>query len=597
MKAIPASCTPFGGTAPSRARRAAIVAVALVLATLVLPLRPASADVAFNQRMLELVNRERAAHGVPALVADPALSASAEDAPYHGCGFPVAGRAKDMGQRNYFSHSILGCGTQSVFNILNSLTGLVLSGAAENIAWMNGTTDPLVAAENLHSQLMNSPGHRANILNASFTKVGIGSWRTSPGQTWSGGGFALPNVFLGVQIFAGGPVDAPTTTAPPPPPGPTGRFTPLTPVRILDTRTGTGGFTTPVGPGGTIDVEIAGRGGIPTTDVAGVAMTVTVTQPTATGYLTLYPSGTARPAPSNVNFDPGETMSNLAVVKVGSNGKVSLFNATGTTHVIIDAAGWYSGSAAGNAGRFEPLPPSRILDTRLGVGGAVRLAPGASVDVQVAGRGGVPSAGAMAAVMNVTATGTAADGYLTVYPTGEARPWASNLNVTAGDTVATRAMVKLGSGGRVTVYNGAGATDVIVDVGGWYTDASVAGTLGAYVPVTPARVLDTRLGIGGFSTPVAGGTAVDVQVAGQGGVPATGARAVILNATVTQPGGEGYLSLFPAGTAQPNASDVNFAAGDTQPNLVVVQLGAGGKVRLFSSATTHAIFDVAGWIS
>jgi uncharacterized protein YkwD len=581
--------------------RSAIVAVTVALATLALPVQEASADVTFNRRMLELVNQSRAASGLHPLVADAALGAAAEDSPYNGCGFTVAGRAKDMGQRNYFSHTILGCGTQTVFNIVNSL--VQISGAGENIAWMNGTQDPLVAAENLHNQLMNSPGHRANILSASFTKVGIGSWRTSAGQTWSGGGFALPNVFIGVQIFAGGPVDpgpTTTTTTPtttPPPAGPVGRFTPLSPARILDTRVGTGGVTGPVGNGGTVEIQVVGRGGVPSVDVAAVAMTVTITQPTSTSFVTLYPGGTARPLPSNLNFGVGETVSNLVVVKVGSNGRVNLYNNAGTAHVLADVAGWYSGTGAGNAGRFEPLVPARILDTRIGVGGGVRLGPGASLDLQVTGRGGVPGSGVQAAVMNVTITNTTDVGYLTVHPSGEARPLASNLNFSPGSTVATRAMVKLGTGGRVTIFNSSGSSDVIVDVSGWYSDASVAGTLGAFVPLAPARILDTRDGTGGIPGPVATGGTVDVQVTGRGAVPAAGVRAVILNATVTQPAGVGYLTIFPTGAARPLASDVNFTAGDTQPNLVVVQVGAGGKVGVFASAGTHVIFDVAGWIS
>ena len=63
-------------------------------------------------------------------------------------------------------------------------------------------------------------------------------------------------------------------------------------------------------------------------------------------------------------------------------------------------------------------------------------------------------------------------------------------------------MAKLGTGGKVTIYNNAGSTDVIVDVGGWFTDASVAGTAGAYTPLTPARILDTRDGTGGVPGPV-----------------------------------------------------------------------------------------------
>jgi len=590
-----ATDTPFAGDEVrrrgrlSRGGKAAVVVAALVVGTVALPVRPASADSTFNQRVLELVNRERAARGLHALVVDPTLAATAEDAPYTGCGFTVYGRAKDMGLRNYFSHTILDC-TQSIFHILNS-TGLVYSGAAENIAYMNGTTDPLVAAEHLFFQWMESSGHRANILSATFTRIGIGSWRTAPGETWAGRGVALQNVFIGVQLFAGGAVTTP------PPTTAAGRFTPLTPARIVDTRDGTGGLTGAVGPGATVDLQITGRGGIATTDVSAVAMTVTVTAPSAHGYLTLYPAGTARPLAANLNFVPGETVSNLVVAKVGTNGRVSLFNPAGTTHVVVDVAGWYSGSGVGDAGRFEPLAPSRILDTRTGSGGGTRLGPGASLDLQVTGRGGVPVSGVQAATMNVAVTGTTAAGFLTVHPAGEGRPWAATTTFPANSTVSIRTMVKLGAGGKVTIFNSSGSSDVVVDVGGWYTDASVAGSLGALVPVSPARILDTRDGTGGLAGPLTAGANVDAQVTGRGGVPASGARAVVLNATVVSPAAAGHLTVFPAGTARPLTSDLNFAAGETQANLVVVQLGAGGKVAMSAAAGTHVIFDVAGWVT
>jgi hypothetical protein len=200
-------------------------------------------------------------------------------------------------------------------------------------------------------------------------------------------------------------------------------------------------------------------------------------------------------------------------------------------------------------------------------------------------------------VLNVAVTSATAASYLTVYPSGDPRPLAANLNYVGGDTVSNRVMAKLGAGGRVTIYNNAGSTDVVVDVGGWYSDASVAGSGGTFTALDPARILDTRDATGGVTGPIAGGTGVDVQVTGRGGVPATGVRAVILNATVTQPAGAGYLTISPTGTARPLASDLNYAPGETRPNLVVVQLGTGGKVNLFTSSGAQVVFDVAGWIS
>src|SRR5436309_7694711 len=151
------------------ARRLSVSAllVAALLAGLLaalVPAAPASADDGgFATRMLELLNQQRSAASLPALSWSPGLAGVAEDSPYNGCGFTVPGRAKDMGARNYFSHTILGCGTQTVFNVLSAV-GIQSSASGENIAWVSGMTDPKLAAERLMNDLMASPGHRANIL-------------------------------------------------------------------------------------------------------------------------------------------------------------------------------------------------------------------------------------------------------------------------------------------------------------------------------------------------------------------------------------------------------------------------------------------------
>jgi hypothetical protein len=374
-----------------------------------------------------------------------------------------------------------------------------------------------------------------------------------------------------------------------------GRYTPLTPARILDTRSGAGGVTGPLGPGATVDVQVTGRGGVPTSGVAAVALNVAVTQPTAAGYLTLFAAGSPQPATANVTFGAGQTVPNLVVIKIGAGGKVAMFNSAGT-HVIYDVAGWYSDSARTNEGRYQPLQPARIFDTRQGTDGHVRLGAGENVSLQVAGRGAIPPVGAAAAVLNVAVTNTTAPSFLTVYPAGEAQPQTSNLNYRGGDTTSNRVMVKLGSGGKVTVYNNQGSADVVVDASGWYTDSSVSGTAGAYVPLSPARILDTRDGTGGTAGRVGAGAPVEVQVAGRAGVPAI-AAAVVLSVAVTQPAAAGYLTVFPAGTAMPLVSDLNYVAGETRSNLVVVRLGAAGRLGLFSSAPAHVVFDVVGWFS
>ncbi|MCA1657211.1 MAG: hypothetical protein LC713_05820, partial [Actinobacteria bacterium] len=259
---------------------------------------------------------------------------------------------------------------------------------------------------------------------------------------------------------------------------PVGRYTPLSPARILDTRVGIGGISTPVGPGASVDVQVSGQGGVPASGVSAVVMNVTVTQPTGNGFLTLSPTGTPRPNASNLNFTVGENIPNLVVVKLGTGGRVNLFNSAGSTHVIFDVAGWYSDNPNGADGRYQPLVPARILDTRVGPGAGLTLGPGASLDLTVLGQGGVPGGGAEAAVLNVAVTNTTGSSFLTIYPTGQPRPNASNLNWNPGDTVSNRAMVRLGTGGRVTIFNSAGSADIIVDVGGWYTDFTQTDSVG-----------------------------------------------------------------------------------------------------------------------
>ena len=119
---------------------------------------------------------------------------------------------------------------------------------------------------------------------------------------------------------------------------PNGTFVPMPPARILDTRT----TQSPIGPNASIDVQASGQGGIPNAGVSAVVVNITATQPTAGSYLTAFPTGAAVPLASNLNFSPGQTVPNLVVVKLGTGGKFSLYNAQGSTHVIADVVGWYA---------------------------------------------------------------------------------------------------------------------------------------------------------------------------------------------------------------------------------------------------------------
>lgn len=372
-------------------------------------------------------------------------------------------------------------------------------------------------------------------------------------------------------------------------------FHPLAPARILDTRAGNGAPLARLGPGSTLDLQVTGRGGVPATGVTAVVLNVTVTEPTATSFLTVWPAGATMPLASNLNYTAGLTVPNLVVVKVGTGGQVRLYNYSGTTHVIADVAGWYGSddTLAGGA-RFTPLAPSRLLDTRFGTGAPTApVGPASSLALQVTGRGGVPATGVSAVVLNVTVTEPTQTSFITAWPTGQPRPLASNLNDAPGQTVPNLVVVKVGDGGMVSLYNNAGWVHLVADVAGWYGEAPEVGA--GFTSVVPARVLDTRNTIGAKAGP---GSVIDLNVTGRGGVPAYGVSAVVLNVTVTEATATSFLTAWPSGAARPLASNLNYIDGSTVPNLVTVKVGEGGRVSLYNHAGwTHVIADVAGWYS
>jgi alpha-tubulin suppressor-like RCC1 family protein len=122
-------------------------------------------------------------------------------------------------------------------------------------------------------------------------------------------------------------------------------------------------------------------------------------------------------------------------------------------------------------------------------------------------------------------------------------------------------------------------------------------TTNRFVPLPPARILDTRNGLGAPRQAVAAGTEIVLQVAGRGGVPPTGAMAVVLNVTADQAAGAGYVTVYPADvTTRPEVSSLNLVRADqTVANLVTVQLSADGAVRLFTTVATELLADVAGY--
>jgi hypothetical protein len=345
--------------------------------------------------------------------------------------------------------------------------------------------------------------------------------------------------------------------------------------------------------GSTTALQVTGRDGVPA-DATAVVLDIAVTQPRDPGFLTVFPCGSPRPTAANLNYVAGQTIANVVVAPVGTGGTVCIYTYAGT-HLVADLDGY---TPAGNT--YAPLSPARLLDTRPGApttdgqqSGADAQPADSVTELQVAGRDGVPS-DATAAVLNVAVTQPAGAGYLTVYPCGSPRPTAANLNYDPGETIANVVLAPIGADGKVCIYTLA-RTQLVADLDG-YTPAG-----NPYVPLSPARLLDTRAGLPTFDGLQAGigaqpaGATTELQVTGRDGVPGD-ATAAVLNIAVTQPAKPGFLTVYPCGTPRPTAANLNFNAGQTIANVVVAPIGVDGKVCIFTFAGTHLVADLDGYM-
>jgi hypothetical protein len=274
---------------------------------------------------------------------------------------------------------------------------------------------------------------------------------------------------------------------------------------------------------------------------------------------------------------------------VGAGGKVSVFNPYGEVDVLFDVAGFYAAEDGPAGLRFHPTEPTRIMDTRNGVGG--RRGALGTVDattLRVGGRLVVPS-GAKAVAVNVTVTATTEPSFVTLFPSDVALPTVSNLNFSGAATIANQAIVRLSASGDLTVYNQAGQADVVIDVVGYYDDVRDA-DFGRFIAVTPERLVDTRTD--SPFPPPGNLLSGDILVLGREDQELS---ALVLNVTVTETQGFGYVTAYPytAGSRPPMTSTLNYAPGQTVPNHAIVRTGP--QVGFYDfGGSTHLVVDIFG---
>jgi hypothetical protein len=412
-------------------------------------------------------------------------------------------------------------------------------------------------------------------------------------------------------------------------------YIPISPTRICDTRKSSSSnqcnngvaSSGSIGPNSSIDVNVSGTGPGGTLDnvpasATTIVINVTVTNPTSNGgYLTIYPTGSSKPTSSVINFNASNTIPNLVEVEIGTKGDISIYNYAGSTDLIIDVEGFVAPATLGS-GQFVPISPTRICDTRKssssnqcnnGVASSGSIGPNSSINVNVSGTGpggtldNIP-ASATAIVINVTVTNpTSNGGYLTIYPSNLTKvPNASNLNFSIGQSIANRVIVPIDtSNGDISIYNYTGNTDVVIDVNGYYTGSS--STSGAtFYPMVPTRICDTR----SYSPPnqcnnrVSGvltqGEIITVIIASNISSIPSNATAVVLNVTATDTTSNGgYFTIYPTPASPgpaPLISDLNFSAGQTIANMVVVKIGQYNSINVYNAiGSADLVIDVMGY--
>jgi cell wall-associated NlpC family hydrolase len=380
-------------------------------------------------------------------------------------------------------------------------------------------------------------------------------------------------------------------------------FHPVTPARVLDTSAGSEGCPgrTPgkLSAGMPTVVRIAGCAGVPS-EATAITGSVTVSNASARGFLSVGPDSSTTPTTSTVDFSPGQVVTGEVTVALESGSVFAVYTAPpgAALDLALDVTGYFAPDRSGLT--YHPVAPVRIVDSSAGarLGLASSLLAGLPATFQVAGAASIPR-DATAVTGNVTVTRASADGSLYLGPPYLSEPVATMVSVAAGRVVAGGVTVALSPSGALwaTYLSGDGATaDIVFDVTGYFT-ADASGSY--FVPVNPTRIVDSRTGAGTAQGALVSGKAVHVEVAGRAGVPAS-ASAIVANVTVVRPADPGWLYVGPEQTPDPGLpafgfdGDVTMAAGMTaELTSGTLQIGYTTSVR--RSQGTDVVLDASGY--
>ncbi len=340
-------------------------------------------------------------------------------------------------------------------------------------------------------------------------------------------------------------------------------FTPISPQRLADTRNGTGVAAQRLLAGTSIDVQVTGRLGIPVFATAAM-INVTAAGSAGRGYVQVLPTGRAAiGSSSTLNVDSaGQDLPNAAFAPLGDGGKITVYS-TFTTDIVIDVSGYFTPSSGSTAGRLVALTPNRILDTRIGLGWIPPAPPAPQPPPPPPTPPVTPPAQPPVAP-----------------PTSPGAPANPGNSKNCSD---------------FATYQEAKAWFDL-----YYPYYGDVAQLDADNDLKPCESLPGAQAFGlvaGQIETVAASTVVSLQVAGHGGVPTAGVSAVVMNVTAVDPTGPGYVQVAPTPVTIGASSNLNTTAGRTIANLVVVPLGAGGNVDLYTTTTADLLADVVGYFT
>jgi GH25 family lysozyme M1 (1,4-beta-N-acetylmuramidase) len=352
------------------------------------------------------------------------------------------------------------------------------------------------------------------------------------------------------------------------------RYVPITPERFVDTRLGLGARKGTVAGPLTVTLPTS----VPA-DATGVVLNASVVDPAAAGYLRMSPAG-ATPLATALNFAAGRSSTGLVVTSIDTARQATVTLYGGPGQVVLDVVGYYT-STAGAGGHWVPLTPSRIVDTRQGLGGT---SGPQDADVTFTLPDAVPT-DTSGVVLNVSVVEPVRSGFLRVAPTGTA-PTTTALNYPSRDSATSLVLTKA-NGRQVTVSLHGGPTQVVVDLVGYYDAGSATGQ--SFVASTPQRILDTRSGLG-----ASGRDVKSVTLTLPTNVPAN-ATGAVLNLSAVSPSGKGYLRLAAAGET-PTTTSISFAGGRSVTGLSLTPIGAGRQITLtLYGAAVDVVADLVGF--